>query len=113
MLKRPNRGLAACVACPLIFAGVIGLAVACPPVEAHTVEVRGIQQAGERRARLVRTFDRNGTRQPAEATSQARSASTSADRFAPLWPILLALGLAAAAVTGQARLRSWIGIRAG
>lgn len=110
MSKKSKRGPVAYIAGPLLFVAAVGLEVAAHPFEARAAEIQEIQPSGERRARLVRTLDRDGARQLAEEKSWVRKPRVAVDRLTPLWSTLLALGLAAAAAH-QARLQRRIAAR--
>ena len=110
MPGRLNLGLVAYVAGPFIFAAVLALEGAAHPAEARAIELREAGSAREHRAQLVRRYDVDGNRQPAESATRVRALYT-ASRLAPLWSTVLALGLAAA-VAGRARLRGRVAIQA-
>jgi hypothetical protein len=105
MAKASFWGSAVHAAGPLLFAAALTLEGASFPAKAQSMELAQPRPTAERRARLVRTFEREPESRGAEERVRSVIADPTAQRTQSLWAALLVLALSAAALARGARLR--------
>jgi hypothetical protein len=105
MAKASFWGSAVHAAGPLLFAAALTLGGASFPAKSQTMELTQTRPTAERRARLVRTLEREPERRSAEDASRVMIADPVAQHTRSLWAVLLASVLFAVALARGAALR--------